>query len=658
MASLDASYAGPRAATCAGLILLLTGCAAETPRERVLLLGLDGMDPRAIELLVSEGKMPNFARLQAEGACSTLRSQRPLMSPVIWTTIATGRTPDEHGIGHFVAINEKTGVEIPSTSRMRKVRALWNIASANERSVAVVGWWATWPAEAVRGSIVSDHLNYHFLLDRPDSGRTLAPGKTYPEELQERLAPLVTTPAEIGLDALRPFASVTQAELDRPFDYRDDLSHLRWALAAMRTNATIGLELWREEHPDLGMIYIEATDSVSHLFGHLFRAEGLSGDLARQQETYGCAVEQVYVAADRLLGDLLDALDGRTTLIVVSDHGFELGYLPRNPEMMKRLQRVRTEQHTLNGIVYLYGNRVRAGAELKEASILDVAPTVLALLGIAPSRDMPGRILVEAVEVEVPARVASWEVAEGQGGDAIAEDPAGDAAILERLRALGYLDASSPAADRTMAGVLFEQGKFEEALQAYRVLVESSPNQASLRVSMAGVLGKLGRYEEALEQFDVAVELEPLHPGAHHNRGVIAEQRGDVERAVEAYREALRYRPGYKPSVRALERLKVPLEEAPAASEAVREARRLADEAALAARRGDYPAALDLLDRAKAQAPDYALIYQYRSNVAYLTGDREAAIKALERAVELEPDNALFRENLRALSDQTGSDRN
>jgi len=648
MASFNAFRAGTGASILSGLILLLAGCAAEPPRDRVLLLGLDGMDPRAIELLASEGKLPNFVRLQAEGAYTTLRSQHPLMSPVIWTTIATGRTPDEHGIGHFVAVNEKTGRMLPVTSRMRKVPALWNIASANDRSVAVVGWWATWPAESVRGSIVSDHLNYHFLLDQPDSGRTLAPGKTYPEELQERLVPLVTTPEEIGIETLEPFAAITQADLDRPFDYRDDLSHLRWALAAMWSNEAIGLELWREERPDLGMIYIEGTDSVSHLFGHLFRAEGLGGDLAHQQKTFGGAVEQVYVAADRLLGRVIDALDEGTTLIVLSDHGFELGYLPRNPELMKRLQRVRTEQHTLDGIVYFFGNRVRKGAEMKQPSILDVTPTVLALLGIPPSREMPGRILVEALEVEVPPRVESWEVASGPTVS-VAQDPAGEAAILERLTALGYLDASSPAADRTMAGVLFEQGRFDESLEAYRRLVEEFPEDASLRVSLAGVLGKLERYEEALEELDLAVDLAPLHPAAHHNRGVVAERMGDVGRAIEAYREALRYSPGYEPSARALDRLGVPREETATTSEAVREARRLADEAALAARRGDYPAALDLLERAEGLAPDYALIFQYRSNVAYLMGDRDAAIAALERAIELEPDSALFRENLRTL---------
>ena len=56
---------------------------------------------------MSEGKLPNFARLRQEGAYGRLQSSPPLLSPVIWTTIATGKTPDQHGIGHFVAVSPR-----------------------------------------------------------------------------------------------------------------------------------------------------------------------------------------------------------------------------------------------------------------------------------------------------------------------------------------------------------------------------------------------------------------------------------------------------------------------------------------------------------------------------------------------------------------------
>ena len=48
------------------------------------------------------------------------------------------------------------------------------------------------------------------------------------------------------------------------------------------------------------------------------------------------------------------------------------------------------------------------------------------------------------------------------------------------------------------------------------------------------------------------------------------------------------------------------------------------------------------------------MVYQYRSNVAFLKGDTDEAIRALQKAIELEPDNALFRLNLERLQRKSG----
>lgn len=157
--------------TCLVLALLAAAMVAcgGGRKGRVVVLGIDGLDPVAIDLLVREGQLPTFARLRREGASGRLRSSRPMLSSILWTTIATGRPPTDHGIGHFVAIDER-GEHLPVTSAMRRVRALWNIASEGGRTVGIVGWWATWPAEAVRGTIVSDHAGYLFCSRRPCAG--------------------------------------------------------------------------------------------------------------------------------------------------------------------------------------------------------------------------------------------------------------------------------------------------------------------------------------------------------------------------------------------------------------------------------------------------------------------------------------------------------
>ena len=62
------------------------------------------------------------------------------------------------------------------------------------------------------------------------------------------------------------------------------------------------------------------------------------------------------------------------------------------------------------------------------------------------------------------------------------------------------------------------------------------------------------------------------------------------------------------------------------------------------------------LDDAQRIAPRSALVYQYRSNVAFLMGDRPAALTALHKALEIEPDNALFQSNLRQLEQAAKTD--
>ena len=76
---------------------LAMGCGDGAAPGRVVVLGLDGMDPEAVDLLMSEGRLPNFARLRQEGAYARLLSSKPLLSPVLWTTIATlNSSPGSH----------------------------------------------------------------------------------------------------------------------------------------------------------------------------------------------------------------------------------------------------------------------------------------------------------------------------------------------------------------------------------------------------------------------------------------------------------------------------------------------------------------------------------------------------------------------------------
>jgi len=262
--------------------------------------------------------------------------------------------------------------------------------------------------------------------------------------------------------------------------------------------------------------------------------------------------------------------------------------------------------------------------------------------------------------VEVEAEIERLRAAEASLDEHLAGEGAGSAQYhlegLGDLAGAGEGAAEAPttttAATRNLASVHFQAGRYEEALELYRGLVDEDPKDGALRSSLAGVLGALGRYEEAKRELREALVIDPLSVEAYHNLGVIHERLGETDLAIEAYREGLRYFPQYEPSRHALSRLTGSNTVRRPLDERERQAVALADRASLAARRTDYAEAMRLLDQAEALAPGLALVHQYRSNVAYLMGDVDAGIAALERALELEPDNELFKANLEKLRRQ------
>lgn len=87
------------------VILLLCSAALTAnaePAKKVLIIGIDGMDPRLLQRFIDEGHMPNLARLKKEGDFRPLQTSMPPLSPVAWSTFITGMDPGGHGIFDFV----------------------------------------------------------------------------------------------------------------------------------------------------------------------------------------------------------------------------------------------------------------------------------------------------------------------------------------------------------------------------------------------------------------------------------------------------------------------------------------------------------------------------------------------------------------------------
>ncbi|HET9794909.1 MAG TPA: alkaline phosphatase family protein, partial [Thermoanaerobaculia bacterium] len=379
-----------------GVLLLaaaLPACRGHRPEEpSVLLIGVDGADMGIADRLIAQGKLPSFSRLKREGASGRLRSIEPLLSPIVWTTIATGREPQDHGIFDFIEIG-KDGQPTPITSLRRKVPALWNVATQFRVSSGFIGWYASYPAEKVDGFEVSDRLAFH----QVSSARATA-GATYPESLESDLYRRIGAPAPDLAATKARFVADPSAPLTPDGAKRlEELARIR---ATTEFYRKVVIDLQKREHPALLGVYFEMVDACGHLFmedGPPRRGDVSDADFAAFHDT----VDRCYEYQDEVLGDLLRLEGSRTLTIVVSDHGFKSGDL--RPRTSGRADTgLAPLWHQLYGVVFLHGRGVPPGREIDGASVLDVAPTVFASLRIPLSRELPGRPLPAAFPAAAP----------------------------------------------------------------------------------------------------------------------------------------------------------------------------------------------------------------------------------------------------------------
>ncbi len=413
-----------------GLVLLL-GCGPRT-HERVFLIGIDGATWDRIDPLLEEARLPNLQNLIDEGVRAPLRSLKPTISPALWTTIATGKSFGKHGIDGFfgkVALDDGRLVRpiMHMTSNMRRTKALWNIVSDAGERVAFVGWWVTWPAERVNGYMVSSYvpLSQSGRKSQPTKG-TLALDRehqTWPVELFDSLRPHIRSPESVTLEDARRFMEIGPEELEL-----DRVEGLRWAFAADETYRAAARHLL-ETDPELDLIglYYNGVDVVGHRYWRFVEPEAYPPFPPEELEKFGEVIDRYYEYTDELLGDVVSRLGPRDTVVVVSDHGFH----------------AHGHRDAPAGIFVASGHRISAGAKLDPPELVDVTPTVLALLDLPAAADMDGRVLEEIFTPEwrrsyPRERVPTYDT-EGWREQSPIESEF-DEELLERLRKLGYLE--------------------------------------------------------------------------------------------------------------------------------------------------------------------------------------------------------------------------
>jgi tetratricopeptide (TPR) repeat protein len=526
----------------------------------VIFVGLDGADWELLDDYMAAGTMPNLAALAREGRTATLKTIQPPLSPLVWTTMMTGASPLEHGILDFTRRNSATGALEPIPSSERKVPAIWNMAADGDKSVAVFGVWATWPAEPVKGLLVADRFSSASRDQEP------LPGAVYPPE-QEAWAreTLAKTEAAVGYDALHSyFPWLTAEDYEKaaadPDLYAKPVSALRRILVETRAYQALATSWLTREKPDLAVVYFQGTDTLGHVFAPWAppRQDAVKPE---DFERYSRVPELYFAEIDRMLGQIRKLAETRgAVLMIASDHGFR--WKAGRPSRLASAAATAGRWHREEGIYLLWGPEIKADSNRGHGEVGQVAATLLALLGLPPGDGVSGPPLpgVEAVHAELADYRAHYKPApEVPGNEEV------NAEEVERLRALGYLGSKEVGAQETAATtgaaapsptrsagsynneglIRRERGEMEAAVASYEKALAVDPQNASAMWNLSDLLHSQHRDLDRSDQLLLGSLAAGLPEGIDFTVGrtVAYARGGESERALKLLEQALAAKP-------------------------------------------------------------------------------------------------------------------
>jgi len=323
--------------------------AKEAVLRRLLIIGLDGLNWQLLEPLIEAGIMPNLARMRREGAWGPLTSVIPTQSATAWASFITGQNPARHGVQDFM-VRQADG----SYRHAKPARAstLWHYVGRSGLSVGVFNFPVTYPPDPVPagGFLVSGMLS--------PKGRTF----TYPPTLGDEM--LAAVPAyRLDLEwqlysgregaLLRDLTEMTRQRAkaacylqDRyaptllavAFIGPDRLQHALWRhldpahpnYDAARWTARSHQPCLPAPRPQRARAQVEGRPGGTHtaeaacpVRRHRVLRRSRCRHAERRQAALTEALHEFYAALDEAVGQLLASTGDGTTVIALSDHGFQ-----------------------------------------------------------------------------------------------------------------------------------------------------------------------------------------------------------------------------------------------------------------------------------------------------------------------------------------------
>ena len=345
--------------------------------NKLIFLGFDGLDPKVTERLMAEGKLPNFLRLKTEGGYRRLRTTFPALSPVAWSTFATGVNPAKHNIFDFLSRDLRTYAPELSSAKVtrnsvemrRKSEPFWKILGRNAVSSTILRVPITFPPEEFNGRLLSAMCTPDlrgtqgtFSKFDSDSGELQGPeSETIPFhvtagilEIQGQQLPLrlgeytpwihLSFPSARGIARFLQTADgiyVTPVQIDpeapalpisHPRYYATYLAKLlgsfstlgmaedTWALNESAIDQQAFLDQAASIQAEREAMFFSALDRTRH--GVVACVFDTSDRVQHMCFNDAAIIENLYRDMDRVLGRTLASVDRDTAIFVLSDHGF------------------------------------------------------------------------------------------------------------------------------------------------------------------------------------------------------------------------------------------------------------------------------------------------------------------------------------------------
>ena len=522
---------------------------------KVVLIGWDGADWNHINPLLDKGLLPNLQSLIQGGVMGNIETLTPILSPMLWNSVATGKYGDEHGILNFTEPNPSGLGFRPFSSVSRKTKAIWNILSQNSMASNVVNWWASYPAEPIKGCVVSN--NFLRANQHPDSGKwNYEDGTFHPRGLEQYVGDLRIAPGELDQSAILPFIPEA-ARIDQTEDkHLQKFCNMLAETVSIQANATWLLE---NNPANLNAMYFEGIDHFCHGFMH-FAPPRLPNIPEEIYELYKGVVDGAYRFHDMMLGAVLRMIDDDTYVMLVSDHGFQSG--ATRPRVTPNEPAGPAYWHRPLGIFALKGPGIKKDERIYGASLLDITPTLLTIFDLPVGEDMSGKVLVSAFENSPEInRIPSWDhVAQENSGmhpPGTEWDQEQSPELIKQFVELGYIEdpdedkavsarKTQIEIDYNLARVHMSKGQTDEALKLFSELMKQSPWEKRFVLHTVRCLFECGYLEQAKRLIEKAFPDDKLPAAPMVLMGRILSQQGDREKGIEYLERANRVSPNLK----------------------------------------------------------------------------------------------------------------